>query len=96
MSDIKNVTKEAELENVAGGAVIPDEIHNLKNYVYRTVANLPMGTYLQMQANPNGAFMSTMYSTGEPIFVNRFYSESGYLLAFKNGIYGFVDGRYVM
>ena len=39
--------------------------------------------------------MSTMYSNGESIYVNGFYSEAGYLLAFKNGIYGFVDANYV-
>ena len=96
MSENKSLTNELELENVAGGAVTPDEIHNLKNYVYKTVANLPMGTCLQMQTTPNGAFMSTMYYNGEPIFVNGFFSQSGYLLAFKNGIYGFVDSRYVI
>lgn len=92
---LKNIANEAELENAAGGAVIPDEIHNLKNFVSRTVVNLPMGTFLQMQARPNGTFMSQMYSNGEPIFVNAFYSEAGYLLAFRNGIYGFVDAKYV-
>ena len=82
-----------ELENIAGGAGL-DEIHNLKNFVYRTVV-VPAGSYLQMQCRPNGPFMSTMYSNGESIYVNGFYSEAGYLLAFKNGIYGFVDAKYV-
>ena len=87
--------KEEVLENVAGGATMPDEIHNLKNFVYRTVVNLPQGTYLQMQARPNGAFMSPMYSNGESIYANAFYSEAGYLLAFRNGVYGYVDAKYV-
>ena len=95
MSENKKMTSDMEMENTAAGASIPDEIHNLNNFTYRTVVNLPIGTYLQMQATPNGAFMSQMYSNGESIFVNRFFAEAGYLLAFRNGIYGFVDARYV-
>ena len=82
-----------ELENIAGGAGL-DEIHNLKNFVYRTVV-VPAGTQLVMQNTPGGSFMSTSYTNGEPIFVNSFFSQAGYLLAFKNGIYGFVDAKYV-
>ena len=83
-----------ELENITGGAVIPDEIHNLNNFTYRTVV-VPAGTQLVMQNTPGGSFMSTSYTNGEPIFVNSFFSQAGYLLAFKNGIYGFVDAKYV-
>ena len=96
MSEIKNTANDMELENVSGGSVIPDAVHNLNNFVYRTVVNLPAGTFLQMQSRPNGGFMSPMYSNGEPIFVNSFYSEAGYLLAFRDGLYGFVDAKYVM
>lgn len=95
MSENKNRTSEMEMENIAGGAVTPDEVHNLNNFIYRTVVNLPVGTCLQMQMTPNGPFMSQMYYNGEAIFVNKFFSEAGYLLAFRNGIYGFVDARYV-
>lgn len=84
-----------DLENAAGGMNTPDEVHNLNNYTYRTVSGLPAGTCLQMQMTPNGPFMSTMYSNGESIYVNKYFVQSGYLLAFKNGIYGYVDGRYV-
>ena len=96
MSEEKNITNEMELEDAAGGYVTPDEIHNLNNFTYRTVCNLPSGTFLQMQNSPNGGFLSPMYSNGQAIFVNSFYSEGGYLLAFQNGIYGFVDAKYVM
>ena len=83
-----------ELENAAGGYVTQDEVHNLNNFVYRTVV-VPAGTLLVMQNSPGGSFMSTSYSNGESIFVNSFFSQAGYLLAFKNGIYGFVDAKYV-
>ena len=96
MSEIKDKTNEQEMENAAGGYVTPDEVHNLNNFVYRTVSNLPSGTFLQMQSRPNGAFLAPMYSNGQAIFVNAFFSEAGYLLAFQNGIYGFVDARYVI
>lgn len=96
MSEEKNITNEMELEDAAGGYVTPDEIHNLNNFTYRTVCNLPVGTFLQMQNSPNGGFLSPMYSNGQPIFVNSFFSEGGYLLAFRDGIYGFVDAKYVM
>jgi hypothetical protein len=95
MSENKKMTSDMEMENIAAGSNTVDEIHNLNNFTYRTVVNLPIGTYLQMQATPNGPFMSQMYNNGESIFVNKFFSEAGYLLAFRNGIYGFVDARYV-
>ena len=40
--------------------------------------------------------MSTYYSDGEPILVNMRYAENGYLLAYKNGVYGYVDMKYVV
>ena len=73
MSEEKNITNEMELEDAAGGYVTPDEIHNLNNFTYRTVCNLPAGTFLQMQNSPNGGFLSPMYSNGQAIFVNSFY-----------------------
>ena len=48
MSEMEKINQEEEKE-IAGGAVTPDEIHNLKNFVTRTVGRLPAGTYLQMQ-----------------------------------------------
>ena len=70
-------------------------VYDLSNFENRTVCNLPEGTCLQMQDGPDGAFLSPMYWNGDTIFVNRSYVENGYLLAYINGIYGFVDSKYV-
>ncbi len=82
-----------ELEQVAGG-VSDDTKYNLSYYAYKTVS-VPPGTLLVMQEKPGGEFMSTYYMDGESILVNMRYAKNGYLLAYKNGVYGFVDMRYV-
>ena len=83
-----------ELERVAGGESMQDTRYNLNYYAYRTVS-VPQGTLLVMQERPRGEFMSTFYTDGESIFVNMRYAENGYLLAYKNGVYGYVDMQYV-
>ena len=92
MSEIKMSNE--ELENISGGAGSPNEIYNLRNFVYRTV-HVPPGTLLVMQDGPGGGFMSTSYMNGESIYVNASYSWAGYLLAFKDGQYGYVDAKFV-
>ena len=92
MQEVKLNSK--ELENVAGGASLQDTKYNLSNYAYKTVS-VPLGTLLVMQESPGGAFMSTSYTNGQSIFVNMRYAENGYLLAYKNGVYGYVDMNYV-
>ena len=84
----------AELEQVAGGSSLQDTKYNLNNYAYRTVS-VPAGTLLVMQERPGGNFMSTYYVDGESIYVNMRYAENGYLLAYKDGVYGYVDMQYV-
>ncbi|MCR5136951.1 MAG: hypothetical protein K6C12_07615 [Oscillospiraceae bacterium] len=91
--NVVNLDGEA-LETVAGGAYMQDQYFNLGNYAYRTV-NVPAGTLLVMQDSPGGAFLGTSFSNGEQILVNKFVSEYGYLLAFKDGTFGYVDQRYV-
>ena len=83
-----------ELETVAGGGSLEDTKYNLNYYAYKTVS-VPLGTLLVMQESPGGEFMSTYYTDGEPILVNMRYAENGYLLAYKNGVYGYVDMNYV-
>ena len=84
-----------ELERVAGGESMQDTRYNLNYYAYRTVS-VPQGTLLVMQERPGGDFMSTYYMDGEAIFVNMRYSENGYLIAYKNGVFGYVDMKYVV
>ena len=93
MSEIKKVNEQAA--EAAGGYYGTDYVHDLNNFVYRMVVNLPAGTCLQMQSSPNGPFMPQMYYQGDSIFVHRNFWENGYLLAYRNGVYGFVDAKYV-
>lgn len=86
--------KNEELERIAGGDSKQDTMYNLGFYAYRTVS-VPAGTLLVMQEWPGGTFMSTYYTDGEPILINTRYAENGYLLAYKNGVYGYVDMQYV-
>jgi hypothetical protein len=83
-----------ELEQVVGGGSVQDTMYNLNYYEYRTVS-VPMGTLLVMQERPGGDFMSTYFTNGESIYVNMRYAQNGYLLAYKNGVYGYVDMQYV-
>jgi len=83
-----------ELEQVVGGGSLQDTMYNLNYYEYRTVS-VPMGTLLVMQERPGGDFMSTYFTNGESIYVNMRYAQNGYLLAYKNGVYGYVDMQYV-
>lgn len=94
MGDVEKLN-DAELENAAGGAGGQDYVHNLANYVYKTVCNLPAGTCLVMQSSPGGPAMGVQYFNGNQIFVHKNFWENGYFLAYQNGIYGFVDARYV-
>ena len=83
-----------ELEQVVGGGSLQDTMYNLNYYEYRTVS-VPMGTLLVMQERPGGDFMSTYFTNGESIYINMRYAQNGYLLAYKNGVYGYVDMQYV-
>ena len=84
-----------DLDNVAGGgAPWTDSMYDLYNFETKTVT-VPAGSLLVMQDRPGGAFMPVSFKDGEQILVNRFYNYSGYLLAYKNGTYGLVDGHYV-
>ena len=94
MKEINELSNE-ELQGVAGGNSTQDIRYNLNNFGYRTV-HVPAGTLLVMQETPRGAFMSTYYVDGEPILINLCYSEPQYLLAYKNGVFGYVDMQYVV
>ena len=93
----ENVNKinSEELTKVAGGNAGQDYVHDLNNFEYHTVCNLPSGTCLEMQRTTRGSFMGVMYYNGNSIFVHRTFMENGYFLAYRDGLYGFVDAKYV-
>ena len=91
MSEVLN---NEQLEKASGGAGWTDNMYDLYNFDCKPVS-VPAGTLLVMQESPGGSFMPVSFQDGEAIYVNRFYSLSGYLLAYKNGTYGLVDANYV-
>ena len=72
-----------------------DDVHDLGNFVYRTVRTGGKGA-LVFQRTPRGTFMNDhRFYDGDEIFVNQDYREEGYALAYENGSYGYVDARYI-
>jgi len=72
-----------------------DDVHDLDNFVYRTVRVSGRGA-LVFQRTPRGAFMyDHQFYDGDEIFVNEYYRESGYALAYEDGSYGYVDAGYI-
>ena len=70
--------------------------HNLSDYAYRTVSIAPgLGT-LVFQTEPGGSFLKDhSFSNGDKIYVNIYWREKGYALAYDNGTYGYVDASYI-
>ncbi len=88
------VLSNEELDKVAAGIGAPREVCNLNYFVYKTVS-VPPGTLLCMQEKPGGAFMYPYWNDGDSIFVNPYYIERGYMIAYKGGDLGYVDAKYV-
>ena len=52
---------------------------------------------LVFQSCPNGSFMNDyQYQDGEQIYVNLDWRGDGYAIAYKNGVYGYVDASYIL
>ena len=76
--------------------IVIDDRFDLSNYDYRTVSTGGKGT-LVFQTAPNGAFMNDFqYATGENIYVNLYWRQNGYAIAYRNGTYGYVDASYIL
>ncbi len=77
------------------GPVNPGGAYDLSNYGYRTVNTGGRGA-LVFQTQPAGSFLSAyQYYDGDSIYVNLYYRESGYTMAYSNGVYGYVDASYI-
>ena len=69
--------------------------HNLSDFGYRTVVTGGKGN-LVFQTAPGGSVISGYsYPNGSTIYVNLYWSEKGYTLAYENGVYGYVDVSYI-
>lgn len=77
------------------GSDSSDSIHDLDNFVWHTV-RIKNGGALVFQRTPRGAFMySHQFYDGDEVFVNEYYREDGYALAYEDGSYGYVDAGYI-
>ena len=94
-----NKVNETTLNNVAGGNDGMDSIHDLSRFIYRTVCNVVHyddTACLTLRKSPNGEIISGIgWQNGDSILVHGSYSENGWLFAYANGIFGYVNGNYV-
>lgn len=68
---------------------------DLSNFDYRYVDSSGRGS-LVFQKAPRGKFMSGhKFYDGDMIYVNLYWRESGYSIAYENGEYGYVDASYI-
>ena len=90
---------EKDLQNVAGGQAGYDRIHDLSCFIQRTVCNVVHyddTACLTLRRTPNGEIIPNVgWQNGETILVHGSYSEDGWLFAYKNGLYGYVNPNYV-
>ena len=73
-----------------------DDRFNLDNFAHRTVRTDNSKGALVFQNAPNGSFMNAyQFWNGDDIYVNLYWSSDGYAIAYKDGVYGYVDIDYV-
>lgn len=69
---------------------------DFSNYAHRTVKTDNAKGALVFQNAPNGAFMNSyQFWNGDDIYVNLNWRQDGYAIAYKNGVYGYVDANYI-
>ncbi|MBR2527567.1 MAG: hypothetical protein IKE58_03720 [Blautia sp.] len=70
--------------------------HTLSDFDYRTVRISSPGDCLVFQTEPGGSVMSGyQFWNGDKIYVNLYWREKGYTIAYQDGVYGFVDASYI-
>ena len=70
--------------------------YSLSNYGYRTVKTKGGDDTLVFQTSPGGSFMyDYQYWNGDIIYVNLYWRQDGYAIAYRNGEYGYVDAKYI-
>lgn len=69
--------------------------YDLGNFGWKRVDSKGRGS-LVFQKAPRGKSMSGhKFYTGDQIYVNLYYRESGYGIAYENGEFGYVDASYI-
>ena len=101
MSEKQNTAQELgeeELDRIAGGAASRDPLHDLRYFISREVFINMFGdtSCLTLRSSPGGRAISGIsWENGESILIHSQYKEDGWYLAYKNGVYGYVDPNYV-
>lgn len=69
---------------------------DLSNYGWRTVTGVSGDNKLTFRQTHTGGYMSDhRFANGEQIFVNLTWREGGDAIAYDNGIYGYVQSKYI-
>jgi len=77
------------------GSNSSDDRFDLANYDWKTVNTGGRGA-LVFQTAPNGSFMYDFeFWDGDSIYVNLFWQQDGYAIAYSGGVYGYVDASYI-
>lgn len=72
-----------------------DNRYDLSDYVYRSVKTKGRGD-LVFQETPNGKFMfKYSFKDGDIVYVNRYWGQENYSIAYCDGVYGYVDSSYI-
>ena len=101
MAERKNYEmNEQELEVIAGGNGANDDyLYDLGNFMIRHVHGVihyDDTACLTMRRSPGGDVIPGYgWQNGDEILVHGSYKEGGWLFAYKNGKYGYVDANYV-
>ncbi|MGX8706502.1 MAG: hypothetical protein ACSW8J_07980 [bacterium] len=69
--------------------------YDLDNFGYRYVDSKGRGSLVFQKAPRGKAIKGFKYYTGDRIYVNLYYREDGYAIAYSNGTYGYVDASYI-
>ena len=98
MADFDKIN-EQELDNAAGGNSGTDWVHELSYFIVRTVhgvVHYDASSCLTMRKSPNGEVIYGYgWQNGDSILVHGQINEGGWLFAYQNGVYGYVNGNYV-
>ena len=103
MSEMDKINAEQQEEVVGGRGNSSADLHNLKNYVTKTVCNVVTydndpSSCLTLRVTPGGSIIPNVgWKNGDSIMVHRTYRENGWYLAYhkKSQKYGYVDPYYV-
>ena len=69
--------------------------YDLDNYGYRYVDSKGRGSLVFQKAPRGKSIPGFKYYTGDRIYVNLYWRQDGYAMAYEDGTYGYVDASYI-